>query len=265
MMPRAAILLSLLGTLAHSAEVIQASKTAMAISQASDRPYRIDDAICVVRDNKKIACGRVAKATPKGAIVRLIVVKAEVKKGDEVIRVTSRGSAGTSSETVTPPTFSKNTFGGGFLYTPAYSYTLIFYERALSSHFSVRIEPNYFSAASDNNSFTMAALGGKLGISFDSTEPFKGFWAGLAVGYYSFTYTPAGTLTLGKQYFGALTGSLEVGWRFKLGKFIGLGIGVGAHYLPISSNLADPNTANAVLAPFSTIQFGGAVTVSAVY
>ena len=256
---------SWLASFAHSAEVIQVSKTAMAVSQATDKPYRIDDALCVVRDNKKIACGRVTKATSGGAIVKLIVVKAEVKKGDQIIRVTTRGAAATSSETIQTGPNAKNNFGGGYLYTPGYSYTLLFYERAIGQHWSFRVEPNYFTAGADNNSFNMSAIGGKIGISFDSIEPFKGFFAGLAVGYYSFTYTPTGSVALEKQYFGAITGSFQVGWRFKLGKLFGLGLAAGGHFLPLISTLADPNTPGSVLTPFSPFQVGGTLSLSALF
>lgn len=229
--------------LLHGAQVLQISEKAMAVSHPGDQPFKMDEAVCAVQQEKKIACGRVAKVSSKGAIVRLSVFRGTAHKGDSVIRLSSRKTASTSSTTeAVPKPSGRNSFGGGFLGGTAYQYTVLFYERAFSNKLSFRVEPTYFvaSLAVDNgtsvDSYSSKTVGTKLGLNFYSLAPFQGFWINAGVGYYSFSIT---TLTAGASTipnFGTVVASAMLGFRAKLGKPVSLGLCVGGQYLPFSSS-----------------------------
>lgn len=243
MIYRLILMFACVATGSHASQVIQVSEKAMAVSHPSDRAFAVNDAVCAVQGDKKVACGRVAKVSPKGAIVRLSLVKGSAQKGDSVIRLGSRKAASTSTEAVSKPLRKvKNTLGVGFMGGTAYQYTIVFYERALGEKFSLRIEPTYFLAALSVDtsgsvaSYSSTTLGAKLGFSFHSMAPFQGFWINAGVGFYSFSIM---TLTPGAESipnFGTVVASAMLGFRAKLGKLFSFGLSAGGQYLPFSSS-----------------------------
>lgn len=212
--------------------VAKVRHNAIAIRQDKNNPFRAHDPVCVVRGDTKIACGRVVKVTDKEAIVKLSVIKGTVEVGDEAIRLGGRKTAGAGESSMTmarKPTLAKNALGVGFLGGNIYQYTILVYERALSNRWSLRVEPNYFVASAADNSYTISAIGAKIGFSFDSMEAFKGFWINVSGGYYNFTYTPT---TGASSIFATVVASGVLGYRFKLGALFSLGFGVGGQYMP---------------------------------
>ncbi len=238
------IILGLLLTCAtlQAITVAKASKNAMAIGSDPEKAYTLNEAVCAVRGDLKIACGRIAKITDNGAIVRLSVVKGQVEIGDEVIRMGERKTASKSQMKESMKRIEiapKNALGGGIIGGTgggaSYVFAVMSYERTLSQKFSFRFEPTYFVAPGDG--FTITALGAKIGLSYDSIEAFKGAWASVGVGYYSMVMETNGT----KTHASVPVGTGLLGYRFRLGKIISLALGVGAQYLPLTDlNLLTP-------------------------
>lgn len=233
----------ILSSLTSAITVVKATKSAMMIGLDKKKAFEMNEAVCAVRGDTKVACGRIGKITEKGAIVRLSVVKGQVEIGDEVIRLADRKTAAKAEmreairrENPVP----KNSLGigmiGGTGGGASYVFAILSYERALSKNFSLRIEPTYFVAPGDG--FTLTALGAKVGASFDSVESFKGFWISVSGGYYSMVMTDSsgGAVTTA----GVLVGTGLIGYRLKIGKTVGLSLGLGGQYLPLTAFSINP-------------------------
>ena len=80
------------------------------ISNGTSGPWTKGAGVCVVRDGKAIACGRVAKTTSKNAMARLDSVADGIQVGD-LVRQTGRGKASSESAIAVPSKGKRSQLG----------------------------------------------------------------------------------------------------------------------------------------------------------
>jgi hypothetical protein len=240
----------------YGSEVLKTAKNALAVSHPSDGRYEVDETVCVMHGNTRAACGKVAKVTNKGALVRLSSTNATPNKGDKVVRVGARKPSAANETTQRAQgtralSGAANSIGAGFNLGLAYQFPVFYYERAFGRRFGIRIEPTYFSAS---GAVTLTAMGAKLGFSFHHKGPFEGLWLQAGAGYYSFNISTTDSLNATvTESLGVIVGTALAGYRFILGRMISLGIGCGIQYMPLASKVT-----------IATVDFGNIQGIGAV-
>ena len=226
--------------------VIAVANRAVAISPRVDRPWRIDDEVCVLRDEAEIACGKVVKALPKGAIVRLSRMEETPFKGDKVVLAGTaalRAPSQSSTESVRPSLRKPRAvhLGVGGFGSPNYFIPTVSATLNIAGPLSLGVQAGYLGTTTTN--FNVTAIPVLALLAYHSRGDFHGLWGQLALGTYFYSVT---STTVSESPM-TLSAYLTLGYRFQIASFLTVGLAGGGKYLP------SPQSASVEL-DFSSIQ-----------
>ena len=219
---------------AFGAEVLKVSDSARVISITHEerRQWAVRDYVCVVQEDREVACGTVAKTGPRGAVVRLENPSPQIAVGDRVkFAPPGRKPAMVLLDSIAPDENTKiqrNSLTAGLGAGKSFFYPLLHYQRLLGDSVSVGLLPLYMGSKTDLTGAAAAAFGGYVTLNYYGSDFFRGVWGQVGFGAIHVTAQTGDSLVGFQRQSGTSMGFLTTfGYRgyWDLGMNIGAAMG----------------------------------------
>jgi hypothetical protein len=215
------------------AEVLRVSSNSqmIAITQEVNRPWQINDRICVIQNGSKVDCGVVIKTKEKYSIVKLKNGSSLIGRGDQVILENrqNKPSLLISAEPLPVESNSEKTpfhlLSLGGTLGPGVFYPDLHFQRIIEPELAVGFMPAYINITSSAQTLSSVSL--LATANYYPKEFYRKWWIHGAMGL-AFMSTQTGTVQQQSAAFQAL---LAGGYRFKLDVGINVGVAVGFQYI----------------------------------
>lgn len=260
-------LLSATAAFAATGKVLRigASGANIAVTHNDGGQWQVRDRVCVVQLRSTIACGRVVKATAKGAIIKLDAPSSDVIAGDNVVAESQATGASSSPnfansrserterpDTLTPqnqhPTRKPSqvapkaqlldsvkkhsetdnfdfNLSGGTSISFSFFYPVVSLQYAVNPHWAIGLSPMLLFAGS--NGASLFGFGGYGTVNYYGQGNFRGLWVQGGAGLINFAVS-GGPVTESANTLAAIG---TVGWRGYWDLGLNIGVGAGLQYI----------------------------------
>lgn len=225
------------------------------ISSDVKGPWIPMEDVCLVRDEKEVACGKVLKSNERAAEVQILFQKRKIEVGDKVVyasEISSENSPiiqssvrwGKSQPDKLMLAFGALVSGDFSLAVPTLQLQYLVSKRA-----AIGVQPTYLNqtiSVLDNKghvdpsvpSTAVSALGVLGTMQFYSERHLVGFWLQMGFGPQSIKLSQSSV----EDSYLTLSGLTTVGWRVEVADPLNVGMGIGALYLPLRKDKLDTHT-----------------------
>lgn len=211
----------------------------ISISDAPNHTWSRKDTVCVQRETRTLACGKVIAVGIKGAVVQLTSHSAMVKPGDEATFIPPDSNVPQitdeqlSSEELMEERPYKFNVALGYTLSLDFFYPVAHFYWNVSPKIAIGLMPAYLSKTGDTVTDTVKGYGGQLTVNYCADGFFRGFWVHFGTGFYRLEASN-GALT---ETLNAPVVTTLIGWREDWAHGLNVGAGLGGRFLSPLSGL----------------------------
>lgn len=251
------LFIALLSTHCFSSQVLEMDvngKVAIISSNAKGPWVPMED-VCLIREEKEVACGKVLKSNDRAAEVQILFQKQKIEIGDKVVyasEISSENSPliqssvrwGKSKPDKLMLAFGALVSGDFSLAVPTLQLQYLVSKRA-----AIGIQPTYLNQTIRILDGKGIEVGPSTGVNafgvlgtmqFYSERRLVGFWLQVGAGPQSIRLSQGGAED---SYF-TFTALTTIGWRVEVAGPLNVGMGMGALYLPFRKEKVDARTSS---------------------
>jgi len=226
----------------------------VSVSQEKPTPWQLDDQVCFIRNQEKVACGLVVYAKEKVARVKVLDQKRAIRLADHVVssqpdRLLASLTNGLDERAYKNPQDLRYDMTSGLTTNLSSFIYFLHFQGFINGNVTLGFQPSLLRATDASNSLN--AFGALFTVNYYGSGLYRGFWVYGASGLFAI---PSSTGSFRETiYSPALIGG--VGWRANWALGFNIGMSVGGQYIAQSQNVA-ADVQFSSLSPYFLIDIG---------